>query len=171
MYKWLFFLFMSFNVFASPLKNLTKVGVGEMDYLFWTVYRAEYYREDIDAMSQKTSPNVLESDRVKALKIEYFKAIKSQVLIDATIDQWQSLGYPNTEIKSWVDKLRKIWPDVGVGNTLTVVVKKHDSHFYFNDSLIGSIDDKRFGGAFLSIWLSKNTSYPDLRLQLLGHLP
>ena len=44
------------------------------------------------------------------------------------------------------------------------------SAFYFNDNLVGSIEDPMFGPLFVDIWLSEKTSEPKLRQQLLGSL-
>lgn len=161
MYKWLFLLLFSINANASPLSELKKVGAGEMNYLFWTLYRAELFASDIPFDITEMKP--------KALRIQYYKEIDKQALIDATGEQWQQLGYDAIEIKQWLAPLAKIWPDVAPGDVLTLLVTQAGvSHFYFDDRLIGVIDDPRFGNAFLSIWLSENTSEPRLRKQLLG---
>lgn len=161
MYKWLFALLFSINSYASPLSELKRVGEGEMNYLFWTLYRAELFASDIPFDATEMKP--------KALRIEYYKEIDKQALIDATGEQWQQLGYEGVEIKQWLVPLTKIWPDVAPGDVLILLVTQTGvSHFYFDDQLIGVIDDPRFGDAFLSIWLSENTSEPRLRKQLLG---
>lgn len=166
MYKWLF-VFISLSASASPLSDFTKVGIGEAEYLFWTIYRAEYYRYGRVHPAQDHGE---EKNSTQALKIEYFESISRDILIDVTIEQWDHLGYTKTDIDSWSAFLRKIWPNVDVGNTLTVIVTgDRNSQFYFNGDLIGTIEDRRFGKAFLSIWLSENTSYPELRLNLLGN--
>ena len=161
MYRWLIVLLFSVNVYASPLNQLQKVGAGEMNYLFWTLYRAELFASDIPFDVTEMKP--------KALRIEYYKEIDKQALIDVTGEQWLQLGYDAAEIELWLTPLAKIWPDVAPGDVLTLLVTQDSvSHFYFDDELIGVIDDPRFGNAFLSIWLSENTSEPRLRKQLLG---
>jgi hypothetical protein len=166
MYKWLTLLLFSANLFASPISHLTKIGEGEMEYLFWTIYQAQFYR----AGSNASSSTPLEEDHpAKALKIEYYQSITRQALLDATIEQWQHLGYSPSQIQSWAKPLASLWPDIKPGDTLTVLVSKEGaSHFFFQNQRLGSIDDKQFGQAFLSIWLSEQTTEPELRLQLLG---
>lgn len=140
---------------ASPVGDLNKQGEGEMTYLFWTLYNAELY----------TTPTRSE----QALKIEYYRDIDSKDLVDATQDQWEKLGYSDNKIKSWIAPLYAMWPDVKEGSTLTIRVSENNqSQFYFDEKPIGTITDKQFGPAFLSIWLSENTSEPTLRKQLLG---
>ena len=150
---------------ASPVAHLSKVGQGEMQYLFWTIYQAEYYQ-------QQNTQTATDKEPQKALKIKYLKSIDSQALVKATIEQWQQLGYSSDNITSWVEPLNAMWPDVEPGNTLTLLVQADGhSQFYFNDNVIGTIQDSYFADAFLSIWLSEKTSQPELRQQLLGLTP
>ncbi|MEG3219558.1 chalcone isomerase family protein [Vibrio gigantis] len=148
-------LLFSGNTRASAVDDLHKRGQGEMSYLFWTLYSAEFY----------TAPSTSE----RALKIEYYRSIESKDLVEATKDQWNKLGYPNSNIKRWLEPLYSMWPNVEEGSTLTIrVAEDNVSRFYFDEQPIGVIQDKQFGDAFLAIWLSENTSEPDLRKQLLG---
>ena len=148
-------LFFTGNANASAVDDLDKRGQGEMSYLFWTLYSAEFYA---------TPTN---SDR--ALKLEYYRAIDSKDLVDATKEQWNKLGYSNNNIQRWLQPLYEMWPNVEAGSTLTIrVTEDNISRFYFDEKPIGTIQDKQFGEAFLAIWLSENTSEPGLRKQLLG---
>ncbi|WP_061015861.1 chalcone isomerase family protein [Vibrio splendidus] len=143
------------SVKASAVGDLNKRGEGEMSYLFWTLYSAEFY----------ATPTNSE----RALKLEYYRSIDSKDLVDATEDQWNKLGYSNSNIQRWLKPLYAMWPNVEEGSTLTIrVAEDNVSRFYFDEQPIGIIQDKQFGEAFLAIWLSENTSEPALRKQLLG---
>lgn len=158
MYKWILLTFISSSLMASPISQLTKVGEGEMHYLFWTVYSAEFYRS-------KDSVNHIS----QALRITYFKSISQQALIDATQQQWQHLGYPQEDITRWSIPLANIWPSVEPRDKLTFVsLVSGGSQFFFDGKPIGIVQDPTFSDAFLSIWLSERTSEPKLRQQLLG---
>jgi hypothetical protein len=140
---------------SSAVDDLNKRGQGEMSYLFWTLYSAEFY----------TTPTNSE----RALKLEYYRSIDSRDLVDATKDQWNKLGYSKSNIQRWLKPLYEMWPNVEEGSTLTIrVAEDNVSRFYFDEQPIGIIQDKQFGEAFLAIWLSENTSEPGLRKQLLG---
>lgn len=161
MSKYLLLVFLGFSVNAAPIAHLTKTGEGEMNYLFWNLYLAELY--------QLPQGNVGDFQRNTALKITYYKSISSQALVEATSEQWQQLGYNPENIQRWLQPLQKIWPDVESGDQLTLLVTSEaNSEFYYGDALIGKIKDPTFGQAFLSIWLSEQTSEPALRNQLLG---
>ena len=65
--------------------------------------------------------------------------------------------------------MRALFPDVHKGDTLTgVYTRKGTTIFYKNGKKLETINDPEFGRAFFGIWLSENTSEPDLRKQLLG---
>ncbi len=161
MSKWLsIIILVSFSLSASPVASLNKQGEGEMNYLFWTIYRAEYFSGQSSSVG---------GNKTEALRITYKKSISRQVLLDATYDQWSKLGYRDGQVSDWLTSLGAIWPNVEPGDQLTILVTSSGiSEFYLSDKMIGSISDEKFGDAFLSIWLSERTSEPDLRLQLLG---
>jgi hypothetical protein len=94
---WLMIFFVSSQAYATPIEHLTKLGEGEMSYLFWTLYQAELYgtNQQVDLNNQ---------DEL-ALKIIYQKTISSKALVDATKDQWQKLNYTNEEIDKWLKHL------------------------------------------------------------------
>lgn len=155
----------SLSVTASPFPQLIKSGEGEMDYLFWTIYRAELY---VDSLPYQ------EESFPKALKIEYYRDIDSDDLIDATKDQWLHLGINQALINQWTAELPSIWPDISKGDELIIYVSKDgESTFYSGQEgqtvkRLGQVDDDQFGRAFLDIWLSVKTTEPKLRAKLMG---
>ncbi|MBB1269312.1 chalcone isomerase family protein [Shewanella sp. SR44-3] len=172
MYKYLL-LFIVFSPIApaAVVDGMHKLGAGEMSFLFWRLYRAELYSQDASLMAavKLDADAYLAQSKDKALRIEYFKQIDKQDLLDATEEQWRHLDYDQASIERWLVSLRHIWPDVVPGDVLTLVVTTTgESHFYFGEYAIGKVEDGDFGRAFLSIWLSKKTSQPQLRAQLLG---
>ena len=160
MSKWMLLMLISFSVTASPVASLNKKGEGDMNYLFWTLYNAEYFTGQTSTTDAGLS---------QALRITYKKSISRQALLDATYEQWLKLGYTDDRVSDWLISLSVIWPDVEPGDQLTLLVTEAGrSEFYLSGDMIGAIPDKKFADAFLSIWFSENTSEPDLRLQLLG---
>lgn len=154
-------LLFSFTVSASPVASLDKLGEGEMNYLFWTLYKAEYF--SLRQVGGKELP------QDSALRITYYKSISKQALLEATEDQWLKLGYTPLEVLVWLEPLKDIWTDVEPGDKLTFVASENGTGaFYFDNQLMGEISDTTFSDAFISIWLSSKTSQPRLRKQLLG---
>ncbi|QLE85153.1 hypothetical protein FLM48_08655 [Shewanella sp. Scap07] len=148
---------------AAPIDAMRKVGEGQMSYLFWDVYRASLYS------SGQTLQGSAESDYPLALQIQYLRDIDSDVLIEATQDQWQHLAYSDEQISRWSQPLNTLWPDIQQGDVLTIIVDEQGmSDFYHGDTALGRVDSRDFGPAFLAIWLSENTTEPELRQALLG---
>ncbi len=147
---------------ASPLQGLKAVGTGSMDWLFFTLYDATLY---------STTGRYQAQQYPVALQIKYHKNIASADLVSATKEQWQHLGLKNSEQALWLAQLAKLWPDVKEGDVLTFVASSSsEGQFYFNNRLLGSVAGGEFATAFIAIWLSEQTSRPDLRQQLIGAL-
>lgn len=139
---------------------LIEVGRGEMDWLWLSLYKAKLMTAT-GHYQQEQYPQLLE--------IEYYRDIDSEDLLQATREQWQKLGFSNTDIERWLSVLASIWPDVKQGDYLSfMVIDGKTSQFFYNQQPLNMIDDAHFAQAFLAIWLSPKTSRPSLRAQLLG---
>ncbi|HBY87063.1 MAG TPA: hypothetical protein DEO86_14455 [Colwellia sp.] len=112
-------------------------------------------------------PVDITSDKV-LFTISYLADISSNDLINRTVDQWEHLGIQSERYTSYLPKLKGMWPDIKEGDSLSLLIDQGRSVFYFNQQYIGVINPSEFGQIFLAIWLSENTSEPNLRLELLG---
>ena len=141
----------------------TYIQVGETTFsiLFWDIYKSRL---------QTTSGKYpLEGNNDKLVyQINYLADISCKDLIKRTVEQWQHLGIEEKKYQGYLAELRDIWPDIEDGDTLSLHVRNHKSIFYFNNDFIGEIVQQEFSQLFLDIWLSKHTSEPGLRLELLG---
>jgi hypothetical protein len=63
--------------------------------------------------------------------------------------------------------MAKIFPDVRPGDHILGVHLPEGARFFYNDQLVGSIEEPAFARAFFAIWLDPKTSAPDLRTALL----
>lgn len=141
-------------------QNLKMVGQGEMSWLFIDLYEASLYSEN-GQYEQRAYP--------QALNIVYQKDITKSHLISATEKEWKKLSLNEQQYPYWLAALDQLWPDIKKGDELLFMVENDGrGFFYHNDQLLGGINSRQFSDAFLSIWLSKNTSEPALRKQLLG---
>lgn len=151
------------NTLERVLNSQTYINVGETTFsiLFWDIYKSN--------LKTTTGKYPLESDRDKLIyQINYLEDITSKDLIMHTVEQWQHLGVEVERYQAYLDVLAKIWPDIKDGDTLVLYVNNNKSSFYLNNNFIGEIEQPAFSQLFLDIWLSENTSEPDLRLELLG---
>ncbi|QBF82107.1 hypothetical protein EXU30_04840 [Shewanella maritima] len=154
------------NLAAQPLPNNVSfeefklVGEGEMSFMWFDVYRAKLLTEDGRYFS-KQQPLILD--------IEYYRDIEADDLIEATVDQWQHLGMAQSLIDEFAPSLKHAWPDVKQGDRLTFKVNTNgEGAFWYNDEHVHTVSTPYFSQAFVSIWLSENTSEPGLRQALLG---
>lgn len=156
-------LLLTVNV-ASAANSLTdslkRVGKGEMSWLFIDLYHATFYSKTGEYQEQVYP---------QALKIVYQRDIDKDDLVSATEKEWQKLSLDAKQYQQWLPALRLLWPDIKKGDNLLFRVEADGRGlFYHNNQLLGGINGNQFPAAFLSIWLSENSSEPRLRRQLIG---
>ncbi|WP_232769075.1 chalcone isomerase family protein [Colwellia sp. Bg11-28] len=153
------------NNLQSTIDTQTFVSIGETTFsiLFWDLYKSQLL-----TTSGKYPVNIA-TDKV-LFTINYLADISSEDLINRTIDQWDHLGIPAEEYLTYVSELKNMWPDIKEGDSLSLLIHQGRSVFYFNQQYIGVINPSDFGQIFLAIWLSENTSEPNLRRELLGSI-
>lgn len=150
----------SFAVFADPLHNLKNVGQGKMSWLFMDIYHAALFTADGSYQARQYP---------QALTLRYQRNISKNALLKATKQQWQNLSIAQERYQDWLPQLEALWPEIKNGDRLIFVVAKNGlGDFYHNDNWLGGIDSPDFSDAFLSIWLSANSSEPGLRRKLIG---
>ena len=148
------------NQVIKPTQALKQIGQGTMSWLFFDVYQAVLYSQ---------TGTYVKQDYPQALKIVYKRDIKSDDLVTATAREWQKLAIINEDYQGWLTQLLALWPDIKTGDELIFLVDVDGiGYFYHNNQLLGGIESDNFANAFLSIWLSNNTSEPGLRKQLIG---
>tara|TARA_R110001583_G_scaffold191_5_gene1831 strand:+ start:628 stop:1188 length:561 start_codon:yes stop_codon:yes gene_type:complete len=144
-------------------QTFKRLGKATFSVLFWDLYKSELLT------SSGTYPMQSKNEKL-IYKIQYLKAVSAKDLVEYTVEQWQHLEIKPHKYQAFIPKISDIWPDLKVGDSLALVMSHQKSAFYFNDNLVGSIEDPMFGPLFIDIWLSEKTSEPKLRQQLLGSL-
>lgn len=153
-------LLLSATALANPTRGLEPVGAATLKVLFWTIYDSELYSPDGEFSG--VEPGLV-------LAITYRRNIRSNDLVARTSQEWRKLGLPDQDHETWLQQLAALWPDVSKGDSLVLEVDEDlGSRFYRNDDFLGEVKDTDFTRQFLAIWLSRDSSYPDLRDQLLG---
>ena len=142
--------------------NLYKeVGRATYSVLLWDVYKSELLTSSGNFALNATGEDLI-------YKINYFMDISAEELVDLTVEQWEHLELDKSRYTPYLADLARLFPDIKKGDTLALLSNQHGSAFYYNNKLMGSIDNTEFSPLFLSIWLSPNTSEPELRKTLLG---
>jgi hypothetical protein len=137
-----------------------KVGSAQFSVLFWDIYNSHLFTK-----SGRYEEN---SDQDVIFKIEYLKDITAKELIKRTVEQWQHLKYKKSDYEAFIPRLKSLWPNISAGDSLTLYRNNQSTEFYFNNMNIGVIDNEEFYKLFLAIWLSPDTSEPELRQSLIG---
>ena len=160
---------MSYNIEEGEFKTSTgnklkKVGEAEFSYLFWDVYDSVLFN-----LSGSMDQSYEWFEQVPlVLEIRYKRDIDAQDLIDNTVDQWQHLGIAREDYEAYVPWLKEVWPNLKKGDRLALLMQDGHSVFFYNQVEIARQSDPYFGRLFLDIWLSVDTSEPELRNGLLS---
>ncbi|PML78622.1 chalcone isomerase family protein [Enterovibrio norvegicus] len=141
------------------------VGNASLTWGFWKIYDSE--------LRTQNGKYVAESNEPLALVITYSRDIDAEDLLDATVEQWEHLGYTKSQIDTWLPNMEGVWPNVEEGDRLIYVLSNQTGQFYYqalNDTAkpTGSLNEAVLADAFANIWLSPDTAYPTLRLALIG---
>lgn len=148
------------SVVAAPLQGLQSSGKSELSWFLISVYEAQLFT---------TSGQFVYGQYPQALEIEYYRNITKENLIKATKDQWEEQSIKHPDLDSWLVELEQVFPDVKPEDKLVFSIDEiGNNQFFLNDKPIGTIANKDFSQLFLDIWVSEKTTYPDLRLELIG---
>jgi hypothetical protein len=144
----------------AEVDALQMVGQARLEVLWWPVYESRLY---------SPGGNYFEGVRPLRLEIQYLRDVEAQDLVDHTRKEWQRLGVVGPQPQQWLETLARLWPDNRKNDALALVLDQQGrGTFLLNGKALGTIDDPGFGEDFLAIWLSPQTSRPELRLALLG---
>ena len=105
-----------------------------------------------------------------ALRLRYARTLKGSDIAQRSIEEIERLGLGDAARRAgWLETMRKLFPDVSRGTTLTGVhLPGRGARFFHDQRLLGEVQDEAFSRAFFAIWLDSRTSAPALREALLG---
>lgn len=147
---------------TSQRTEFLEVGNAKFSVMFWDIYDSRLYT------TTGAYPVELTNEHI-AFEVTYLRDIDKDDLITRTLEQWEHIGLSKEKYAHYIPSLESMWPDIKAGDTLRLLMEQSNSHFYFNQTYIGSIESDEFGQQFIDIWLSPKTSQPKLRAQLLGY--
>ncbi|NMG28788.1 chalcone isomerase family protein [Aromatoleum evansii] len=105
-----------------------------------------------------------------ALEIRYARSIRSERLVEASLDEMERLGLADAARRErWRPLLERAFPSVEAGDTI-VGLAQPDGRvvFYHRGAPTAELRDAAFATAFFAIWLDPRTREPGLRARLLG---
>jgi hypothetical protein len=145
---------------STYIQNPKTVGEARLEVMFFDIYDATLIASDGNYDPEKPF----------ALALTYLREFDGEDIASRSIDEMRDQGMKDeVKLAKWFEKMQQVFPNVDKGQTLTGVVDDGQrSHFFFNDSKIGTIDDPEFTKWFFNIWLAEDTSEPKMRQKLLG---
>lgn len=108
-----------------------------------------------------------------ALELHYLRGLKGDAIAQRSLDEMKRQGPINEpQAQAWLKAMQALFPDVQKGDRITGVHKpEQGAEFWVNERLVGQVNDPQFAQLFFGIWLSPQTSAPDVRKALLARWP
>ena len=151
---------MKIDIVNQYVPEAMQVGEARMKYLWLNIYDAALYSPQGD----------FRQDNSFALQLDYLRKFEGDKIAERSIAEIKKQGYTdNSKLNQWLMQMKAIFPDVNKGDTL-LGIKDEDgnTNFYYNGKKLGVIEDTEFSRNFFNIWLSDNSSYPELTKKLIG---
>lgn len=112
------------------------------------------------------------ADHAFALELSYLRSFSGADIAKRSLTEMaRQAPIRGDQGQRWGDQMRALFPDVKSGDRLTGIHRPGlGARFLLNGQLRGEIADPEFARLFFGIWLSPQTSEPNLRLALLQQL-
>lgn len=164
----------SASVSANPLPGevqralpATK-ALGQADLTFWglAIYTARLW-VGTDFLIEQFSRHAF------GLELVYARGFESRDIVERSLKEMNQMGALSPEqTTQWRNGMVRAIPNVTKGDRLLAIHRPSEGiEFIHNGTSTGKIRDTLFARRFLDIWLSTQTSEPQLRLELLQLKP
>ncbi|WP_397535549.1 chalcone isomerase family protein [Roseateles sp.] len=147
---------------AKPDAGLTLVGQAQMRWFGLLIYDIRLWSERKPARDWWTAP--------LALELEYARSLKgSEIAKRSLVEMRRQQLIDEASAARWLTQMQERFPDVKAGDRLSGRhLPGEGTDFFFNGSALPRLADPLFSRLFFGIWLSEQTSEPQLRAKLLG---
>jgi hypothetical protein len=108
-----------------------------------------------------------------ALELSYLRGLKGEAIAQRSLDEMKRQGpISDSQVQTWLKAMQTLFPDVQKGDRIVGVNKpEQGAEFWVNDRLVGQVPDPQFAKLFFGIWLSPQTSAPEIRQALISRWP
>jgi len=146
------------------LQTPTLIGQGKYTYWGFDVYVASLWASDSNVNAEQW-----QTQRI-ALELSYLRDFKGIDIAKSSIDEIHTQSpLPKSKATLWLKTLEDIFPNIKKGQTLVgIYIPNVGAQFLYETALIGEIKDLELTKRFFDIWLSQQTSAPQLRKRLLA---
>lgn len=103
------------------------------------------------------------------LDLLYARTLSGERIAERSLTEMQRSGRVGAQGGAWLTRMKALFPDVNAGDRITGwLVPGEAARFAVNRRPVGEVSDPLFAELFFGIWLSPETSEPDLRRRLIG---
>jgi Chalcone isomerase-like len=148
---------------AKELAEAKRIGQGRLRYFGLHIYDATLW-------SAANSSELSLDAHALGLELRYARNLDGAAIAERSLKEMHRVGeVPAADGQRWLQDMQRLFPDVVAGDRLTGIHRPGETaRFYLNGKLRGEVRDAAFTRLFFGIWLSPQTSQPQLRLALLG---
>jgi len=151
---------------SAALPQARLLGQGRLRFIGLRVYEARLW----------TAAAALPSEWLTvplALDIRYERSLSGVQIAERSLAEMRRQGeIAEVLAASWLVQMKRLFPDVNSGTRLTGLnLNGAGLAFHVDGKAVGEVNDAEFARRFLGIWLSPQTSEPNLRAALLGRAP
>ncbi len=148
---------------ASVMPDAHLIGAATMQFVGLDIYEARLWASP--AFTAERYPT-----QTFALELRYARGLDREAITQRSLDEMRRVGsFDREQERVWREQLTRAIPDVKPGDRLTGLRDaKGATRFFANGRQTALIADPEFGRLFFGIWLSPQTSEPDLRRELIG---
>ncbi len=148
---------------SEKISDARSVGATRLRVFGFQIYDARLWAQpSFEAQNYTSSPF--------ALEINYLRKFDNDAVAERSIQEMRKLGsMTDAQATQWLAQMRKIFPDIAKGDRLVGIHNPGvGAVFTFNGKPAGEIKDPEFARLFFGIWLSPQSSEPQMRRELLG---
>jgi hypothetical protein len=148
---------------SAYLSDARSTGSARLKVFGFQIYDARLWSE------ADFQPTTYDESRF-ALEITYLRSFDNNAVADRSIKEMRKLAkLSEAQQAQWLAQMSAIFPDIAKGDRLVGIHQPGvGAVFSFNGKPVGEIKDPEFARLFFGIWLSPQTSAPELRRELLG---
>jgi hypothetical protein len=148
---------------SEKISDARSIGATRLRVFGFQIYDARLWAQpSFEAQSYINSPF--------AIEINYLRKFDNDAVAERSIQEMRKLGgMTDVQATQWLAQMRKIFPDIAKGDRLVGIHNPGvGAVFIFNGKPAGEIKDPEFARLFFGIWLSPQSSEPQMRRELLG---
>lgn len=108
-----------------------------------------------------------------ALELEYRRSLSGHLIARRSVAEMRRQGdFSAEQTAQWEARMQALFPDVQAGDRITgIYAPGVGARFLHNGRLLGEANDPLFARLFFGIWLSPETSEPQMRCALAACTP